>query len=54
MKNLLKSWTTQDLKETEAKYLNGLSHYRKGERQTTAFFTLKKKTELITEELKTR
>ena len=54
MKKLLKTWDTKTLKETQAKYLNGLSHYRKGERQTTAFFSLKNKTELITKELKTR
>lgn len=54
MKNLLKTWTTQTLKDTEINYLNALTHYRGGERKTQAFKQLKAKTELITAELKTR
>tara|TARA_R100000234_G_C4928932_1_gene147589 strand:+ start:460 stop:624 length:165 start_codon:yes stop_codon:yes gene_type:complete len=54
MKNLLKTWTTQTLKETQINYLNAMTHYTGGERKTQAFKQLKAKTELITAELKTR
>lgn len=54
MKNLLKTWTTQTLKETQTNYLNAMKDYRGGERKTQAYKQLKAKTELITAELKTR
>jgi len=54
MKNLLKTWSTEILKETEVSYLNALKDYRGGERKTLAYKQLKAKTELIAEELKIR
>lgn len=54
MKNLLKTWTTQTLKETQITYLNAMTHYTGAERKTQAFQQLETKTELITAELKTR
>tara|TARA_Y100000593_G_scaffold63344_1_gene117092 strand:- start:416 stop:580 length:165 start_codon:yes stop_codon:yes gene_type:complete len=54
MQNLLKTWTTETLKETLITYLNALTHYRGGERKTKSFKQLKTKAELIEAELKTR
>ena len=54
MKNLLKTWTTQTLKDTQKEYISRMKDYNKSEKKSWTFKNLKQQTELITAELKTR